>query len=140
MIYTFLFALTCWNLSAVPANEAGIVLRVSIEDIETVQGSLRVCLIGNDPEKFLNDCDWGQVIEVDQSTLSVEFTGLEPGTYCISLFHDEDDNGQLNTEGLFGLPSEPYGFSNNPKTWFGPPSFEDCRFEVRQDMEIDIHL
>ncbi|MEM1217507.1 MAG: DUF2141 domain-containing protein [Bacteroidota bacterium] len=140
MIYTLLLALSCFSMNPVEAPESGINLQVSIEDIETIGGSLRVCLIANDPDKFLNDCDWGQVVAVHQSTVTVEFSGLKPGTYCISLFHDEDNNGQLNTEGLFGLPSEPYGFSNNPKTWFGPPSFEDCQFILDQDTQLEIRL
>ena len=45
---------------------------------------------------------------------------LAPGRYAVRLYQDVNDNRQLDS-GLFGIPSEPYGFSNNPKARFGPP-------------------
>ena len=39
---------------------------------------------------------------------------LDPGTYAVSIVYDEDSNGELNT-GLFGIPTEPVGVSNNGK-------------------------
>ena len=41
---------------------------------------------------------------------------------------------------LFGVPKEQFGFSNNAKGNFGPPSFEDASFTVSNDMKIEIDL
>jgi uncharacterized protein (DUF2141 family) len=49
--------------------------------------------------------------------------GLSPGTYALSAYHDLDANGQLNNN-MLGLPVEPYGFANNARGSFGPPSFQ----------------
>ncbi|MEM6317628.1 MAG: DUF2141 domain-containing protein [Bacteroidota bacterium] len=38
------------------------------------------------------------------------------------------------------MPSELYGFSNNPRTLFGTPSFEKCQFSLEENMEIRIKL
>ncbi|MEN9219612.1 MAG: DUF2141 domain-containing protein [Thermostichales cyanobacterium SZTDM-1c_bins_54] len=46
--------------------------------------------------------------------------------YAIAVFHDENNNGQLDT-GPFGIPREGFGFSNNPPIRFGAPSFEESR-------------
>jgi uncharacterized protein (DUF2141 family) len=32
---------------------------------------------------------------------------------------------------LFGKPKQGYGFSNNPASTFGPPSFNSAAFEYR---------
>ncbi len=56
-------------------------------------------------------------------TQSAVFTNLEPGTYAVIVFHDEDDDGTLD-EGLFGAPTEGYGFSNNAEGFFAAPSFK----------------
>ncbi|NBY26807.1 MAG: DUF2141 domain-containing protein [Betaproteobacteria bacterium] len=48
---------------------------------------------------------------------------LTPGTYAVSAYHDLDANGQLNNN-MMGLPVEPYGFANNARGSFGPPSFQ----------------
>jgi uncharacterized protein (DUF2141 family) len=56
------------------------------------------------------------------------FEDLSPGTYGISAFHDRNDNQKLDTN-LIGVPVEDYGASNNARGVFGPPKFDDARFE-----------
>ena len=53
------------------------------------------------------------------------------GRYAISAYHDENGNGELDT-GLFGIPSEDYGFSNNARGGFGPPDFADAAFDFTE--------
>ena len=36
---------------------------------------------------------------------------LAPGEYAFCVYHDVNGNGELDT-GLFGIPKEPFGFSN----------------------------
>ena len=56
------------------------------------------------------------------------------GQYAASAYHDEDDDGSLNTN-LFGAPSEPFGFSNDARARFGRPDFAEAafRFAAPQD-------
>lgn len=54
---------------------------------------------------------------------------LPAGTYAIRAFHDVDGDGRLGTNG-FGIPVEPYGFSNDAKGMMGPPAFEAAAFTV----------
>lgn len=55
------------------------------------------------------------------------FAGIQPGTYGVSVFHDENSNGRLDTNFL-GIPREGVGASNGAKGHFGPPSFHDASF------------
>jgi len=64
---------------------------------------------------------------------------LDPGTYAVSIVYDEDRNGKLNT-GLFGIPTEPVGVSNNAKGSFGPPSYEKAAFVLSASKTIRISL
>jgi len=57
------------------------------------------------------------------------FTGLAPGRYALSAFHDLDDNGKLNAN-VMGLPTEPYGFSRDARGNFGPPAFADAAVDM----------
>lgn len=54
---------------------------------------------------------------------------LPYGEYAIKVFHDENGNDELDTR-IFGIPKEKYGFSNNAKGSFGPPDYEDARFQL----------
>lgn len=55
------------------------------------------------------------------------FNGVLPGPYAVGVYQDENNNGQLDT-GIFGIPVEPMGVSNNVRPLLGPPSFNDARF------------
>lgn len=65
---------------------------------------------------------------------------LAPGQYAATAFHDLDSNGKLNAN-LMGVPTEPYGFSNNARGNFGPPAFKDAVVTVgEQDLTIEISV
>lgn len=75
------------------------------------------------------------------STGSIElvFEGLAPGDYAIRLMHDENGNGKLD-QNLVGMPTEGYGFSNNPRV-MRAATFEEARFSVPEaDKSIQIVL
>ncbi|APV48281.1 hypothetical protein BWI17_00450 [Betaproteobacteria bacterium GR16-43] len=56
------------------------------------------------------------------------FRDVPEGTYAISAIHDENDNNKLDSN-LIGIPTERYGFSNNPSLW-GAPKFSDAKVSV----------
>jgi len=57
------------------------------------------------------------------------FEEVPAGPIAVSVFHDEDDDGELDSAAL-GIPSEAFGFSANARDMFGPPSFEEARIEL----------
>ena len=65
--------------------------------------------------------------------------GLPYGVYAIRVFHDEDGKGRFKVN-RFGIPQYEYGFSNDARAFFGPPSFKACRFDFKEDMSLSIKL
>lgn len=59
----------------------------------------------------------------------VKFAGLPAGDYAVSAFLDENGNTKLDAN-VFGLPTEPFGFSRNARAVAGPPSFAEASFRV----------
>lgn len=57
-----------------------------------------------------------------------EFQSVPLGTYAVSVFHDENSNGKLDTN-FMGIPREGVGASNNAKGRFGPPKFSAAAFQ-----------
>ena len=51
------------------------------------------------------------------------------GRYAVNAFHDENDNGSLDSN-VLGIPKEGYAFANDPATNFGPPGFEEAAVSV----------
>jgi uncharacterized protein (DUF2141 family) len=54
---------------------------------------------------------------------------LPPGRYAVMAFHDRNGDGKLNTLPI-GLPTEPYGFSNDSRGTFGPPAWGRAVFHL----------
>ena len=76
---------------------------------------------------------------VDQKA-QVVFTSLPYGWYGISLYHDENNNGEMDKNAM-GIPKEAYGFSNNAKGFFGKPSYKKVMFQLNSvEMQIVINL
>jgi uncharacterized protein (DUF2141 family) len=70
-----------------------------------------------------------------------EFSGVHPGTYAISVFHDENSNGKLDTN-VMGIPREGVGASNGAKGHLGPPKFDAAAFRYpggRLELKITIN-
>ncbi len=69
------------------------------------------------------------------------FRGLVPGEYAVGVMHDENGNGKFD-QGLFGVPLEGYGFSNNHTHAFSAPTWEESRFDVApgEDPVLSVEL
>ena len=70
--------------------------------------------------------------------MQFKFSVLPEGVYAVQVMHDENDNDKLDTNFL-GIPSEGYGFSNNPQV-MRRATFEEARFELKADATITIRL
>lgn len=80
----------------------------------------------------------GVIAEVGTGTATYSFE-LPKGTYAIGIFVDANYNNEMDRN-FFGVPKEQYGFSNDAKGSFGPPSFKDASFTVSGDITLAINL
>jgi uncharacterized protein (DUF2141 family) len=56
------------------------------------------------------------------------FKDVKPGTYAVSMMHDENEDEELETS-FVGRPQEWWGVSNDaPSERFGPPKYENATF------------
>jgi 4,4'-diapolycopenoate synthase len=123
-------------------NEGRLRLRVTVPNES--HGSIAY-LIFSSSHGFPNEkakavrSDFVAVRESD-SAVTIDVGTLTPGRYAISVYQDINGNHKLDT-GMFGIPNEPVGASNNPKPRMGPPRFEDCAFSMgNSDQTISISL
>jgi uncharacterized protein (DUF2141 family) len=57
------------------------------------------------------------------------FASVAPGEYAVAVYHDLNGNGRLDRN-MFGVPTEPYGFSRDAVGNFGPAKFADSAFRI----------
>lgn len=103
-------------------------LTITLDGIKKTQGTINLGVFdeaGYATGKAVN----GANVTVDEATETVTIEGLAPGFYGIKLYHDVDGNGEMNTN-PFGMPTEPFAFSNNAKGRFGPATWDAAKFEV----------
>ncbi|WP_448191538.1 DUF2141 domain-containing protein [Azospirillum sp. sgz301742] len=62
-------------------------------------------------------------------TVLVVVAGVAPGTYAVRAYHDENGNRRIDRNFL-GIPTEGYGFGNDARVTFAPPSFADAAITV----------
>lgn len=67
------------------------------------------------------------------------FRGLPAGTYGAKVFHDVDGDGRMDMN-PFGIPTEPYAFSNNAVGRMGPPEWDQARFAVEGSVAQTLRL
>ena len=81
------------------------------------------------------------VMKVRKTEARCDFEDIPAGTYAITVIHDENMDGKLDTNWL-GIPKEGYGFSNDVKALLGAPPFSAASFEYdggTLDLTISLH-
>ena len=73
--------------------------------------------------------------------MTAVFEGIPRGTYAVSVLHDENGNGRLDSN-VFRIPTEGYGASRDARGTLGPPSFDDAKVPVVEEavtVEVPVH-
>ena len=106
-------------------------LTVSVSGMRSDKGNITITIYADDPAHFLDGAYKldRQIVPVTLPFTSACFLLPVPANYAVALFHDENNDHHLNTNAL-GIPTEGYGFSNNPTLYFGPPGLDKVRFAL----------
>lgn len=114
------------TLLAAPASAATLVVRA--EGIASNQGEIKVAVCSRSFDEA--GCPRGQNRAPRGAIEEFVFDDLTPGRYAIAVLHDLNGNGEFDRTAI-GLPTEPYGFSNDIGR-FGPPRFRAALIDVAE--------
>ncbi len=114
-----------------PASDTWI--NLSVDRVRNSKGLITATLYPNEPKRFLVKNGSLYVASTPANVGQTRFCLFvpRPGLYAIAIYHDEDSSGKINRGGLFGIPTEAVGFSNNPIILFGPPSLRSVLIDVQ---------
>lgn len=115
-------------------------LNLVIKGVDDIKGSMYIAVFDN-AESFP---DFGKqlvqkVLPVDAKTLNYTFKDLPHNDYAVAIFHDKNNNGKLD-KNAFGIPLEPYGFSQNARARFSAPPFNDAKIVLDGNQSIEITI
>lgn len=119
------------TFGALPARaQEAAELTVAFKDIQTPSGVMMIALYDSQEAYDRNGKPVRAVqLPVTAATAQTKVAGLKPGRYAIKMFHDIDSDGKMGAN-PFGIPLEPFAFSNNAKGSMGPASWAAASFEV----------
>lgn len=107
-----------------------LLLIVTITGLLDSQGDVRCALHRPDPE-FPSDT--GAFLRVQQpaqpGTAECRFANVPPGRYAVAVLVDRNKNGKTDRNFL-GMPTEPWGVSNNVRHRTRAPRFDEAAFDV----------
>lgn len=118
-------------------------IHVKILNIKNSTGSVACALFESPPgfpRDYLHFATNAMIIKIRKSQARCDFEDIPPGTYAMVVVHDENMNGELDTNWL-GIPKEGYGFSNYVNALQGAPSFSAASFLYDgRDIEMTMSL
>lgn len=132
-LIVFAIGSVCGGVPAQNADGAGCALEIHVDGLRNARGVVGTLL-------FTTGQGWpddvsksyrhkaGQIDAAAKSAV-ITYERLAPGNYGIVALHDENSNMKLDRNFL-GIPKEGFGFANNPKVGFGPPSFAQATIAV----------
>jgi len=118
------------------ADDAGAEITASISGLRNDEGVVRIALYAREDQWLSHEHTVATcTAHVHGDSASCSLGHHAPGTYAIALLHDEDADGDMDTD-FFGFPQEGYGFSSGARPGLGAPSFGDASFEHGADRTI----
>lgn len=120
-------------------------LVINLSGMQNTNGKVNVALFNssasfNDPNQAYREL----FLVCTGSSMTISLDSIIPGDYAFAIFHDENDNQNLD-QNLLGIPTEGFAFSNNAMGSFGPPSWTQSKFTilnssiVSQNIELNFY-
>ncbi|MGE4296985.1 MAG: DUF2141 domain-containing protein [Desulfovibrionaceae bacterium] len=125
-------ALAFVHPSCADADDGAGTLQITITDIPSNNGIIKLEMYDSKAaylQRFVRSAN----MIIRDHTASMPFPSLAYGTYAVFVFHDANNNGQVDRNFL-GIRTEKRMFSNNVDGMFGPPEWEEAAFEYKAGM------
>lgn len=125
------------NALAQPAQTS---LEVTVSGLNSARGVVRLAICP--PGTGFPDCKDKAVrtatLPIENGKARMTFAGFTAGTYAVSVFHDANGNGKLDT--FVGIPKEGYGFSRNPPFRPRAPRWNEAEMDISGATKVEIRI
>lgn len=125
-LFPLIAALVAGSALASPAEDLG----VTVTNLRSSKGKVLACLTAR-ADTFPHcekDPQARKLIVPAAPEVHLDFGIVPDGRYAVSVIHDENGNGKLDTTLI--IPREGFGFSRDAPVRMGPPRFEKAAFDV----------
>jgi uncharacterized protein (DUF2141 family) len=110
-------------------------LDVQLIGVRSNKGVLLV-RVQNEQKKIVQQ----RIVNINKpESVSLSFVELPKGKLSVSILHDENNNKKMDF-GMFGIPKEGWGVSNDARGFMSAPKFEDQLFDFQANKNIAITM
>lgn len=133
MAYFLICIFSVLGTAASESVQGTSTVELKITNIKSSSGKIHVAFYDQEEsfKKSKNPYLLKKFDSTEEAELQVQIEGVPPGKYAIAIYHDVNANEDLD-KNFFGIPKEPYGFSNNPKAKWSAPRFNEIAFDVKE--------
>lgn len=104
-----------------------------VDGLSKQKGALRIAIFNSEYD-YPDSPTVAEIIRVEDTLVEWRVNNLAYGNYAIAVYHDANENGELDTNFL-GIPTERYGFSNGARGKFGPATWDQAKFTISHRLE-----
>jgi len=110
-------------------------LQVRVTNITKVQGKVMLAVYDRQEDFLTDNVVTSAIAEVHGNEVIMNLDGLVLShPYAISIYHDVNSNGKLDTN-IMRIPTEPYGFSNNNLGVLPIPNYQKSAFILDEKLD-----
>ena len=115
-------------------------IQLEISGFNNTNGQLAIAVFNNstafesEEETYMDS-----ILIITDNEMIILIEDIDPGTYAINIFHDENKNHELDINWL-GMPQEGFGFSNNPSIGFSAPTYDECNFMIEEGQTLGVPI
>ena len=126
--------------SLAAAQAADFNIEVTITGVEVAKGQVIAALYNSEDTYMKTSVEQLIGPPGKDDTVVLTFENHPPGEYAIAVVYDKNNDGKLDT-GLFNIPTEKIGFSNDAPIRFGPAKWSAAKFSLTDaDLKTEIDL
>lgn len=108
-------------------------LNVHFTNLKSNEGKIRVALFEGKENYAKKKAVQTTILTIENNEAVWKVDSVyEEKKYILAAFHDENDNGKLDT-GMMQIPIEGYVFSNHTVAEMRPPNPDKMLFEIKKD-------
>jgi uncharacterized protein (DUF2141 family) len=121
-----------WIATAIsPGTATNGQLIIEVDQVEIAKGKIWIGIYDSKDNYLVKERAIIKELSIQQTgKAQLLIPKLPYGTYAIALFHDINENNELD-QNFWGLPTEPYAFSRPPISKWRIPYFHEVAFKFR---------
>ena len=108
---------------------------VQISGLRSDDGFVRIAVFDGTSDFPRGEAVLRLEVAVRDGSVAADLGDVPRGVYAVAFYHDENANNVFD-RGLFGVPVEGFGFSNDAPVVFGPPDFDEAAVQIGPDARI----